>query len=107
MSSGHKYISLDAVSAGMVLADDLQDANGQVLITQGVTLTDDIIRSLQRHQIPAISVLFGEVSAADEQAELAQRAARLASLFRKPNNPDEATELLEHHVRRFRLGETS
>jgi hypothetical protein len=107
MPSGRKHISLDEVSSGMVLADDLLDANGRILITQGATLTDDMIRSLQRHQIATVSIFFGEVSADDAAAELALQEERLAQLFRKPDNPDEATGLLEQHVRRFRLGATS
>jgi hypothetical protein len=101
----HRQIPLDQATAGMVLADNLLDSHGNILVAKDVTLTDSMLAALRRHQVDAVSIVSGELTA-DELAARRQRdEARLARLFRKPTDDiAEATGILAQYVRYYRLG---
>lgn len=102
-ASRSKQLGLDDVSPGMILSDDLLDGHGQVLLPQGVTLTEATLASLRRHAVEVLPILCEALSEADVAAERERHKQRLATLFRK-HTDDEATALLLEYVTHFRLG---
>jgi hypothetical protein len=89
----------------MVLSDDLLDAQGKTLLAKNVTLTDIMLAALKRHQIDVISIVSGEITEEELDAERKRHEARLERLFRKPaNDVEDATGLLKEYVRYYRLG---
>jgi hypothetical protein len=108
MARHYKPVALDEAIPGMVLSDALLDNHGNVLLAEGVVLTEGILASLRRHRIATLPIKSDDVSADDEEAELVRHEQRLAKLFRKPSNAaDDATGLLQQYVQYFRLGEPS
>ena len=101
------FQTLAQVQPGMVLADDLLDAAGHLLLPRGTTLTAAMLASMPRHHIPALPILIPDAPAGGNPAAGAPQAARqrLAQLFRK-NEPgsDPATSALRHYVELYRLG---
>ncbi|MBA5686761.1 hypothetical protein [Rugamonas apoptosis] len=67
--SPHLRIAIDQAAAGMILADDLLDAHGAVLLPHGATLTDATLASLRRRGVGHCTV---EHAACGEDADGAQ-----------------------------------
>ena len=104
MTKGYRQLALQETLPGMILSDDLLDTQGHVLLSQGTILTAPMLHSLQRHAIEMLPILYGDISPADEAAEMAQRRQRLTQLFRKTTD-NEGGRLLRKYVHHFRLGE--
>jgi hypothetical protein len=98
MSARAQRIDLDAARAGMVLAGDLVDANGSVLLPDGATLTEANLTSLRRRGVEACSVLPADADAFDDPAaraaRLAQQLRRLERLFRRSAAEEATPQLL-------------
>ncbi|NHZ99340.1 hypothetical protein [Massilia sp. CCM 8734] len=82
-------IGIDDAIEGMVLACDLRDAGGAVLLPAGATLGAAALASLRRRGIEQLQVV-GSMNAADAaldaaalQAERERQCARLEHLFRR------------------------
>ncbi|MES2127956.1 MAG: hypothetical protein V4463_11845 [Pseudomonadota bacterium] len=94
-------IGIDAAEAGMVLAADLKDGGGNVLLPGGATLTAATIKSLARRGVETLAVVpqasdaDAAQDAAARQAERERQCARLARLFRRSSDTDATGELLE------------
>lgn len=101
MSQTVKEISLDAAVPGDVLAEAISDARGAVLLPDGATLSEAILKSLERHGVEMLRVLAVDVAGdeadeeADEDAALRreQVESRLRHLFRRTGDSDAAHEL--------------
>jgi len=104
MSRLHTQITLDEAEPGMVLAADLLDTQGQVLLPGGATLSENSITSLRKREVDTLSILGDEVAEADHAEELAEYEERLARVFRKHDEQDMATEILRQFVYNFRFG---
>ncbi len=103
MARRNQEIALAEASPGMVLSDDLLDAQGQVLLPAGATLTEAVIASLTRRGVDSLPIQGEEIE--DENPALQeQHAERLAQVFRKHSSDDMATEILRQFVYQFRLG---
>lgn len=74
-------VALDTVAIGMLLAESVLGEHGEVVLTQGVALTDALIKALRRRGIESLLVC-AEEAPPDQAAEQQQRLARLARLFR-------------------------
>lgn len=103
MATIHKQFALSEVIPGMVLSDDLRDAQGQVLLPEGATLTERTIESLHRHQVDSLTIAMGELTPEEEAAQRAHFQTRIERLFRKLDD-SEANGLLHRYIRNFRLG---
>jgi len=97
-------VTLDEASPGMILSDDLLDAQGGVLLPAGVTLSESTIISLRRREVDMLPILGDEVPDADDAASIEKHRERLQRLFRKQTEDDMATAILRQFVERFRLG---
>ncbi|MEC5163672.1 hypothetical protein ACFDR9_003423 [Janthinobacterium sp. CG_23.3] len=100
MSAQAQRIELDAARAGMVLAGDLRDANGSVLLPDGATLTEANLASLRRRGVDACSVLPADAGDAAEDAaaraaRVAQQLRRLERLFRRSAAEEATPRLLQ------------
>ncbi|ATQ78186.1 hypothetical protein CR152_29510 [Massilia violaceinigra] len=85
MTPAEDTIDIDDASEGMVLAQDLRDAGGGVLLPAGATLSASSLASLRRRGIEQIQVV-GAAPPVDEAAVRAERerqCARLEHLFRR------------------------
>lgn len=101
----HRQIPLDQATAGMVLSDDVLDAQGKTLLAKDVALTESMLAGLRRHQIEAVSIVSGTLTEEDLSARRCHHEERLAKLFRKPTNDvEDATGILMQYVRYYRLG---
>ena len=107
MSRRSDRISLDEASPGMVLADDLLDEQGKILLPAGATLSESSIASLRRREIDTLPVCGEKVSEVDNAAAIEMHRQRLARLFRKHEEVELATEILRRFVSDFRLGAPS
>jgi hypothetical protein len=104
MSRRTYQIPLDEASPGMVLADDLLDDSGKILLPAGATLSDASIASLRRREIDMLPIVGEETADVDAAADLERHRLRLQQLFRKHTDDDMATEILRQFVFTFRLG---
>lgn len=104
MSALHKQLLLAEVTPGMVLADNLLDAQGQILLPKGATLTAQTINSMRRHDVVSIPVVIGELTAEEDAVRRQEAQARLTYLFRRSED-NEINHLLHQYVDHFRSGE--
>ncbi|QOY93930.1 hypothetical protein IM543_20780 [Massilia sp. UMI-21] len=103
MSDRYELLPLAHLYPGMVLADALLDAHGQVLLAEGVTLSESTIESLARHGIGAAPI---RRSAPVDRASPEALGSRLNHLFRhndRDDHADWATGLLRRYVEDYRL----
>lgn len=93
-------IGIDDVVEGMVLAHDLRDAGGAVLLPAGAILSAASLSSLRRRGIERLPVV--PVAAAPDPAALAaereRQVKRLASLFRHSASCGATGRLLDQMV---------
>jgi hypothetical protein len=94
-------IDIEQAEAGMVLARDLKDATGAVLLLAGASLSEGNLASLRRRGVAACVVLLDsaddggrEADAAAAAAERARRLQRLAHLFRHSAGEQATPQLL-------------
>jgi hypothetical protein len=106
MTSSYQPLSLSQAVPGMVLSEDLHDAQGNILLPYGSTLTDAILRSLQRRGVKMLSVVADASPVIDQAAQRDYHRARLARLFRKCND-DQGCRVLRNLMTQYRLGEKS
>lgn len=101
-------VDIDAAVEGMVLACDLCDAGGNVLLGQGATLSEASLRSLRRRGVAQLQVAGEEdaVDAVDDAAERQRRCDRLDHVFRRSAG-SLATPAFLAQLRRYRCGEAA
>lgn len=89
-------IPLSKAHAGMVLALDLCDAGGAVLLPAGTALSEASLASLGRRGIDAVSVVSEAPAptSAEQQAERLRQCARLERLFRRSAAVEATGQLL-------------
>jgi hypothetical protein len=88
----------------MVLATDLLDRQGQMLLPQGAVLTETALASLARHGVDMLPIVQAEAPASVIDAGAVQ--ARLDHLFRKNDAgsaDDWATSNLRRYIEDYRL----
>jgi hypothetical protein len=108
MGNRRHYLSIHKTTAGMVLADDLMDKLGHVLLPAGTTLTDAMLKSLILHEVHLLSILLDEVpgDALERSLERQKKIDRLEYLFRK--KPDDTpTSTLQTYLQKYRTGDVS
>ncbi len=113
MSASYHHLPLAQVQPGMVLASELLDTQGMVLLPEGAVLTQAIIAAMPRHGVTILPVLRDDLNTVERDVEEAARLARierLALLFRHhdpDNDRDWSTATLYKFVSDYRLnGET-
>ena len=94
----------------MILSDDVLDTKGNVLLPKGVVLTEQILASLQRHQIDTIAITGTAILEVERDLQL----ARVQWLFRQPGAAPitgysaapmaSANDMLRQYIINFRAG---
>jgi len=108
MAASTEHLMLEQVQPGMVLAEELLDVQGHVLLPQGTTLTAAMLALMPRHGIEILPIVVSGVSEQELTLQREQHQKRIAHLFRKQdpeNAADWATLLLRSHVEDFRLND--
>jgi hypothetical protein len=104
MSGSFHLTPLAETRAGMVLSDVVRDGKGNVLLAQGVVLTESMLASLARHGIDMLPILQAVPTPPPIDPEAIQ--ARLDHVFRKHDRDDLgdwATGILRRYVEDYRL----
>ena len=107
MDNRHQYLSIKNIKPGMVLADDLMDKLGRILLPAGTLLTDKILLSITQHHILQLSILVSELPGEeqDQALERQKKIDRLQQLFR--HGPFESpTNILEAYINKYRTGDS-
>lgn len=103
MGAAYMLTDLKAAQPGMVLAEDLLDRQGQMLLPKGVVLSAGMLASLARHDIAMLPIAAGAPAPARDPAAI---QARVDHLFRKHDREDSddwASALLRRHIENYRL----
>jgi hypothetical protein len=105
MKAAYQLTPLGQALPGMVLGDVLRDEKGNVLLAQGVVLTEAMLASLARHGVELLPVL-GASPAAPPPIDPVRVQERLDHIFRKhdrDNLNDWAGGILRRYVEDYRL----
>ncbi|QJE00628.1 hypothetical protein HH212_11855 [Massilia forsythiae] len=103
MSADYQLTSLADARPGMVLSDTVRDVQGNVLLAQGVRLSDVTLAALARHGVDSVPVARSVAAAAPDGNAV---QTRLDHLFRsnvRDDHEDWATGLLRRYVEDYRL----
>ena len=103
MSDSYELLPLAHLYPGMVLADALLDAHGNVLLAEGVTLGEATILSLAKHGIGAAPIRRARPVAQPDPAALQERLDHLFRRNERDDHADWATGLLRRYVEDYRL----
>ncbi|MFZ6772680.1 hypothetical protein ACO0LB_08165 [Undibacterium sp. SXout7W] len=104
MSKHYRRLPLATATSGMVLAEDVLDKLGHVLLPAGTTLTDKMLHSLEQHDIHQLSINSEVTSEADQEQEHQVKIERLKVIFR--HGPyDAPTSYLQNYIQQYRQGE--
>ena len=85
MENRHQYLSIKNIKPGMILADDLMDKLGRILLPAGTLLTEKVLISIAQHHILQLSILVSELPGEEQDPALERQKKidRLKQLFRK------------------------
>jgi Skp family chaperone for outer membrane proteins len=104
MNGAYQLIPLLDASPGMVLGEVLRDEKGNVLLAQGVVLTEAMLASLARHGVELLPILAAACAApALDAAQVQQRLDRVFRKHERGNHADWATGILRQYVEDFRM----
>ena len=105
MSKPHRHYTISKVYPGMILADELLDKRGYLLLPAGTVLTTEIIHAMSAHEVHQLSILTtpGFDDEIKEQAERQKKIDRLAILFRHPPSTEAGASLMAY-ISKYRTG---
>lgn len=103
MSKHSRYLPLSKLEAGMVLADDLLDKMGHVLLPAGVSLTDATIKAIAHHDVHLLSIVAEAGEQKVDAEELQRQLKRIDYLFRHATE-EGAMQTLKQFVVHYREG---
>lgn len=100
-----RVVSLDELLPGAVLADNVRDEAGRVLLRSGALMTESSIEALRRRGVESVSVEAAEGIPSPEHlaVERSRLEARLDLVFRQAGE-GEANRQLRQAVLEFKLG---
>jgi uncharacterized protein YaiI (UPF0178 family) len=107
MNKRHHYLPLQSIIADMVLADNLLDKQGHVLLPAGTCLTTAMIASMHHHDVHQLSILSDDGSEPEQDNEITRQAKidKLDSIFRYAEKTDPIARLLTY-LQKYRLEDT-
>ena len=108
MSQRHRYLPIPRISAGMILADELLDKLGHVLLPAGTKLTQNMINSMEHHDVHQLSIVVEETEEEllEDLAARQKKRDRLKLIFRHEPYA-EPTVTLKAYVEKYRESTTS
>lgn len=101
-----KLLSLDELLPGAVLAENVHDAAGRVLLRAGAVITEASIDALRRRDIEMVTVEAVVEARSPEQRALerSRLEGRLDEAFARAGD-GEASRLLRQAILEFKLGD--
>jgi hypothetical protein len=88
MNGTYQFTPLPDARPGMVLGEVLRDDKGNVLLAQGVVLTEGMLASLARHNVELLPILAASPPApAIDPARVQERLDRVFRKHERDNNP--------------------
>lgn len=112
MGKKHLYIALAQVKPGAILAEELLDKIGHVLLPAGTKLTAAMLQAIGNHHIHQLSIQdLGNadtvvINQEDAQQKKIQQLERLNHLFRHESE-DGPTKTLRTYIEKYRQGDPS
>jgi hypothetical protein len=104
MNGTYQLTPLSDARPGMVLGEVLRDDHGNVLLAQGVVLTEGMRASLARHGVELLPILAaGPAAPAIDPVQVQERLDRVFRRHARDNHGDWATGILRRYVEDFRL----
>jgi hypothetical protein len=100
--SKYREVDLDDAETGMILAAEVLDHQGSVLLPAGAALTDALLTSMRRRGIDSVRIVDDSVSTQDLEAERERIALRLAHLFRR-TDAGAANAMLQAGLEAYRM----
>lgn len=106
MSTGEiRELGLDEVMPGTVLAADVHDGEGNLLLHKGAAVTESMLAGLRHRGVATLQVVHEERLSPDQQAERRRQVLeRVRYLFRASGDSPVAREL-ERQITAYRLQE--
>lgn len=99
MNHERKDLPIDEALPGMMLADDVREAQGAVLLPKGATLSESALASLRRRGVAVLPVLVesyeSRLSPEEEAARRERVEQRLQYIFRRAGDGDPVRQLRE------------
>ncbi|MFZ6745920.1 hypothetical protein ACO0LC_22060 [Undibacterium sp. JH2W] len=105
MNKHYHYLPLSKVSPGTVLADDLLDKVGHVLLPAGTTLTERMLQAIAHHDIHQLSVAGAPNLKQENTQDMAAQLDRIDKIFRHIGDSEPAN-ILKAYVIHYRQGES-
>jgi hypothetical protein len=102
MIGRYKQIAIDDASAGMVLADEVCDRQGNVLLAKGTALSESTLAALRRRGVEGVRIEDDGASPEQLAAGREQVAARVAHLFRAAHG-GAADAFLREQIAAYRM----
>ncbi|WP_423707887.1 hypothetical protein [Undibacterium sp. WLX3042] len=106
MSKHSHYLTLNKVTAGMILADDLLDKVGHILLPAGTALSENMLRSLTAHGVSQLCIEADATPTPEELKERQMKIERIPLLFRK-YPAEQPVSLLQQYIQHYREGGAS
>ena len=103
MNPAREQIALEQAVAGMILVDNLNDSEGNLLLSRGTALTEATLMILRRRRIQLLPVLMTTHTEAETGAAHDLQRLRLTKLFRLAGTSG-ASGLLLRHLIQYRVG---
>lgn len=82
MNANTKPFHIDVVTAGMTLSDDVLGERGDLIVAQGVVLTEALIAALRRRGLEMLPIVDPAAVAVPESQPSKSQQEQLALLFR-------------------------
>ena len=114
MNKKHRYVELSKISVGAILAEDLLDKQGHVLLPAGTALSAAMLKAMAHHEIhhlPLLSTDEEETQTTENPLDSTaqdQQLDRLHHIFRHITNetaPEGATAILKNYLESYRRGD--
>lgn len=105
MNKHYHYLPLSKVTPGMVLADDLLDKVGHVLLPASTILTERMLQAIVHHDIHQLSIEGVAATEQEDSENLATQLERIEKIFRHIGESEPAC-ILKSFVIHYRQGET-
>lgn len=87
-------LEIDAVTPDMLIAEDVVDDSGRILVPAGATVTESMLHSLRRREIAQLRIIREiDEDAAAREARLAQIGEQVAHRFRNAGEGNEGQQL--------------
>lgn len=102
MTTRSKHVAIDEAAAGMVLADEVRDRQGNVLLAKGAELSEALLQALRKRGVEGIRIEDDGMAPEELAAERERQERRLAHLFRKPYD-GQANAFLREQVTAYRM----